>query len=298
MLQNSKAIYETNFKDLKLLKRGKVRDIYDLGKYLLLISTDRLSAFDVVFREPIPNKGIVLNKLSEFWFKKTSNIARNHFISSEVSHYYPQLNKYEEDLKNRSMVVEKTKVIPFEFIVRGHLMGSAYEEYKKDYKVGSYKLEKGLKYGDKLPKPLFTPSTKEEGKHDRNISYEELKDLIGYAKAEEISKVSLSLYEYAYNYALDRGIIIADTKFEFGEIGNEIILIDEIFTPDSSRFILKYDFDRGIVDKSLDKQFVRDYLLSIGWNKEPPPPSLPKEVIEETSKRYLQIYEILTGNNL
>lgn len=297
MIQN-KVIYETNLSGVKLLKRGKVRDIYDLGKHLLLISTDRLSAFDVVFREPIPNKGIVLNKLSEFWFKKTSNIVRNHFISTEVSHYYPELMKYEEELNNRSMIVEKTHVIPFEFIVRGHLMGSAYEEYKKDCKVGSYKLEKGLKYGDKLPKPLFTPSTKEEGKHDRNISYEELKDLIGYAKAEEISKISLNLYEFAYDYALDRGIIIADTKFEFGEIGNEIILIDEIFTPDSSRFILKDDFDKGTVDKSLDKQFIRDYLTSIGWNKEPPPPSLPKEVIEETSKRYLQIYEILTGNNL
>ena len=228
-------------------------------------------------------------------------IACSKYINKDYKNIPVTKNNESIDIKKLAydnLFVEKTKVIPFEFIVRGHLMGSAYEEYKKDYKVGSYKLEKGLKYGDKLPKPLFTPSTKEEGKHDRNISYEELKDLIGYAKAEEISKVSLSLYEYAYNYALDRGIIIADTKFEFGEIGNEIILIDEIFTPDSSRFILKYDFDRGIVDKSLDKQFVRDYLLSIGWNKEPPPPSLPKEVIEETSKRYLQIYEILTGNNL
>jgi len=297
MIQN-KVIYETNLMDIKLLKRGKVRDIYDLGKHLLLISTDRLSAFDVVFREPIPNKGIVLNKLSEFWFNKTSELVRNHFISTLVSNHYPELMKYEEELKNRSMIVEKTKVIPFEFIVRGHLMGSAYEEYKNDCKVGSYMLEKGLKYGDKLPKPLFTPSTKEEGKHDRNITYEELKDLIGEAKAEKFSKISLNLYEFAYNYALNRGIIIADTKFEFGEIENEIILIDEIFTPDSSRFILKDDFDKGRVDKSLDKQFVRDYLTSIGWNKEPPPPSLPKDVIEETSQRYLKIYELLTGNNL
>lgn len=294
----SKVIYETNFADLRLIKRGKVRDIYDLGEHLLVVSTDRLSAFDVVFNEPIPYKGIVLNKLSEFWFSKTSQIIGNHFISSQVTFYYPNLKKYEKEFDDRAMIVKKAKVIPFECIVRGYLMGSAYDEYKREGKVCSYKLEEGLKLGAKLSKPLFTPSTKEEGKHDRNISFEELKNTIGVEKTDTISRISLDLFEFASLYAISKGIIIADTKFEFGEVEDRIILIDEIFTPDSSRFLLKDDYDKGVIDRSLDKQFVRDYLLTIGWNKEPPPPPLTDDVVKETSKRYLEIYKLLTGNDL
>lgn len=293
-----KVIFETDFKDLILLKRGKVRDIYDLGKHLLIISTDRLSAFDVVFNEAIPYKGVVLNKLSEFWFAKTSQILENHFVNSEIVKHYPDLQIYSEELKQRAMLVKKAEIIPFECIVRGYLMGSAYEDYKRRGKVGSVKLMEGLELGSKLKEPIFTPSTKEDLGHDRNISYEEFEEALGSKKASFIKEISIKLFKYASNYSLEKGIIIADTKFEFGEIGGRTILVDEIFTPDSSRFLFKEDYERGVINRSLDKQFVRDYLNRIGWNREPPPPHLSEEVIEETSKRYLEIYNLITGLTL
>ncbi len=289
-------VYSTNFPNLKLLGRGKVRDIYDLGESLLIVATDRLSAFDVVLPNPIPRKGEVLTKISIFWFNQLKDIVDNHLITNDVEKYPDICKKYKDELDGRSMIVKKAKPLPIECIVRGYLSGSGWKDYLTTGKISGIELPKGLKESQKLPEPIFTPSTKEEaGKHDQTIDFEKTKDIIGKDLAEKIRSISIQLYKKASQIADSKGIIIADTKFEFGIYNNDLILIDEVLTPDSSRFWPKSDYQVGRGQKSFDKQYVRDYLLSINWNQKPPAPELPKDVIEMTSKKYLEALEYLTS---
>lgn len=282
--------------DIPFLRKGKVRETYQIDNNLLLVSTDRLSAFDVVFNEGIPNKGAVLNSLSIFWFNRTSEIVKNHFITNAIPASLPNY------LENRSMIVMNAEPIPLECIVRGHITGSAWKEYQKSGTVCGIQLPEGLKNGSELPRPIFTPSTKAETGHDINITEEKAKELIGEDAFNFLKKKSIELYQFGKSHAKKCGLILADTKFEFGYHTNGsghriIIIIDEVLTPDSSRYWLKKEYDEGNL-VSLDKQFVRDYLESTGWNKEPPPPQLPQEVIQKTSERYLQAYKMLTGKDL
>jgi phosphoribosylaminoimidazole-succinocarboxamide synthase len=295
---NLKIVKNPIFPKLKHYKSGKVREVYDLGENILILSTDRISAFDVILNNPIPYKGPVINKLSEFWFTKTSHIIKNHFITADFLSIYRDLLEYYEDLKCRAMIVKKGNVIPFECIVRGYLMGSAYESYLKTKSISDISLGDGFVKGSKLPFVLFTPSTKEDSGHDRNVNYAEFENTLGKEKAKFLKDKSIELFEFVSNCALKKGLILIDTKFEFVEINGELILADEIFTPDSSRFILKEDYDKGCIDLSLDKQYVRNYLLSINWDKTPPSPDLPESVIQETSKRYLEIYKLITDKDL
>jgi len=279
---------------LPLLRKGKVRDTYVLGDNLLMVATDRLSAFDVVFKEGIPRKGEVLNRLSAFWFEKTKKIIRNHFISLAL----PKDKKLPAYLDGRSMMVEKCKPLPIECVVRGHITGSAWKEYQKKQSVCGIHLPAGLKDGDELPNAIFTPSTKAEKGHDENISEEQAKKLVGAGAYETVREKAVELYDFADAYARERGLVLADTKFEFGlDKGGKVILIDEALTPDSSRYWLEEKYDVGILE-SLDKQYVRDYLEATGWNKSPPPPPLPPDVVQKTSERYMQAYEMLTGKKL
>ena len=279
--------------DIPLFRKGKVRDTYELGLDLLMVATDRLSAFDVVFNEGIPHKGEVLNKISMFWFNNTKHITENHFLTDQIPASLPSY------LKGRSMIVKKTEPIMLECVVRGYITGSAWKEYQQKGTVCGISLPAGLKNGSKLPKPIFTPSTKAEaGFHDENISEEKAMEIIGKETYEKIKTKSLELYEFARDYVWERGLVLADTKFEFGYLTNasgkkEIILIDEALTPDSSRYWLREKYDQGVLE-SLDKQFVRDYLEEMKWNKSPPPPALPKEIIEKTSERYLAAYKMIT----
>lgn len=282
---------------LTLVKQGKVRDIYSLGENLLFVATDRISAFDVVLGSEIPDKGKVLNLISAFWFEKTSHIVKNHMVEWDFNKFPEKLKKHEY-LKNRSMIVKKAKPLPVECIVRGYLVGSGYKEYKKQGTVCGIKLPENLKLASKLEEPIFTPSTKAESGHDENISFEKMKEIIGEEKAEKVKEISLSLYKFAYEYAFERGIIIADTKFEFGEVDGEIVLIDEALTPDSSRFWPVESYKEGQNPPSFDKQYVRDYLEEIKWDKNPPAPELPKEVIENTRKKYFEAYYKLTGKKM
>lgn len=282
---------------LTLVKQGKVRDIYSLGENLLFVATDRISAFDVVLGSEIPDKGKVLNLISAFWFEKTSHIVKNHMVEWDFNKFPEKLKKHEY-LKNRSMIVKKAKPLPVECIVRGYLVGSGYKEYQKQGTVCGIKLPENLKLASKLEEPIFTPSTKAESGHDENISFEKMKEIIGEEKAEKVKEISLSLYKFAYEYAFERGIIIADTKFEFGEVDGEIVLIDEALTPDSSRFWPVESYKEGQNPPSFDKQYVRDYLEEIKWDKNPPAPELPKEVIENTRKKYFEAYYKLTGKKM
>jgi len=281
---------------LKLFNKGKVRETYELDGNLLMIATDRLSAFDVVFNEGIPFKGAVLCGLSEFWFSKTRSVTKNHLVSTKLPSTLPAY------LSGRSMIVVKSKPLPIECIVRGYITGSALKEYGKTGKVCGIELPKGMKNGDEFPDPIFTPSTKAElGKHDENITSVQAAELIGKDTFEEVREKAIKLYEFGKAHAKKSGLVLADTKFEFGYLGEgddrEIILIDEAMTPDSSRYWLKEKYDKGVLE-SLDKQYVRDYLEKMNWNKSPPPPALPKEVVENTSKRYLEAYKKLTGSEL
>ncbi len=285
------TIRETSL-DLPLLRRGKVRDTYELGEKLLMVATDRLSAFDVVFNEPIPRKGEVLTKLSAFWFGKTKGIIRNHMVSMTVPAKLPAY------LKGRSMVVERCKPLPLECVVRGHVTGSAWKEYQKSGTVCGIKLPAGLHDGSELPEAVFTPSTKAEKGHDENISEEAARKIAGKDVYELVKEKSVELYDFADAYARERGLVLADTKFEFGlDAKGEVILIDEALTPDSSRYWLEDKYELGMLE-SLDKQYVRNYLEKTGWDKSPPPPALPKEIIAKTTERYLQAYEMLTGKKL
>jgi len=294
----SKAVLSTNFPDLKLFRKGKVRDVYEAGENLLVISTDRISAFDVILPNAIPDKGAILNKISVFWFNFAKDIIPNHFITDNVDEYPANLKKYKEILSGRSMLVKKTKVIPFECVVRGYLAGSAQKEYKKTQSICGIKLPAGLKESDKLPEPIFTPSTKEEHGHDLNISLSYMDERLGKKTSDFIKEVSLRIYKAAASYAEKKGIIIADTKFEFGSDGKEIILIDEVLTPDSSRFWPKADYKPGRAQASYDKQFVRDYLESIKWDKNPPAPNLPEDVIKKTSEKYKEALKVLANISL
>lgn len=296
---NPNIILDTNFPDLKLAKKGKVRDVYDVGEYYLIVSTDRLSAFDVIMGQGIPNKGKVLTKISEFWFNETKNIVRNHVLSTFVDEYPEECRKYRDVLEGRSMLVRKAKVIPIECIVRGYISGSGWNDYQKSGEISGIKLPSELKESEKLPEPIFTPSTKAEiGEHDENISFGQAEKIIDKETLKEVKKATLDVYNHASNYALKKGIIIADTKMEFGLIDDEVILVDELLTPDSSRFWPQDKYVPGETQQSYDKQFVRNYLLSINFNKQPPPPHLPDEIIEKTGEKYLEVLYKLTGEKL
>ena len=283
---------------LKPFKKGKVRDVYEYEENLLIIVTDRISAFDYVLPNPIPYKGVCLTQISKFWFDYFNDIVQNHVISSNISDYPSELEDYNEILDGRSMLVKKADVFPIECIVRGYISGSAWKSYKKDGTVCVIKLPSGMKESDKFQEPLFTPSTKAETGHDINISFEEMEEQIGEINARKLKELSLKIYKTGAEYALKNGIIIADTKFEFGKIGDEIIIVDEILTPDSSRFWPADLYEPGRSQQSFDKQFLRDYLSSTGWDKNSSPPQLPKNIIEETSKKYHEAYEKITGNKL
>jgi len=293
------VLLNTNFPNLKLYAKGKVRDIYEVGDYLLLVSTDRLSAFDVIMSQGIPYKGMVLTKISEFWFNLTKDIIPNHFITTDVNKYPAECKEYSEVLQNRSMLIKKAKVIPIECIVRGYITGSGWKDYKRTGEISGIKLPAGLHESEKFPEPLFTPSTKAEiGDHDENISAEQAVQIVGEENFNAVKSATINIYKKASDYALTKGIIIADTKFEFGKIEGKIILVDEVLTPDSSRFWPFDKYQKGKVQESYDKQFVRDYLLSINFNKQPPPPPLPEDIIRKTSEKYLDIYKKLTGDSL
>lgn len=288
----------TDFEDLKLFRRGKVRDLYDVGEYFLIVSTDRISAFDVVLPTAIPHKGEILNKLSIFWFDFAKELIPNHIVSTNVDEYPALLQKYKTTLQNRSMLVRKATVIPFECVVRGYLAGSGYKEYKEKSSICGVQLPKGLRESDKLPFTVFTPATKEEHGHDVNVNEEYMKKKIGLKMTALIRTISLALYEKAARYAEERGIIIADTKFEFGLDNSRIILIDELLTPDSSRFWPKASYKPGGPQLSYDKQFVRDYLESLDWNKTPPAPLLPDEIVAKTEAKYREALRALTVSNI
>jgi len=293
---DTKIILETHFPTLKLLGRGKVRDIYELGEHLLIVATDRLSAFDVIMPQGIPHKGRVLTQISAFWFQRTADIIENHLVSVNVEDYPDECRPYREQLAQRSMLVRKTQPMPVECVVRGYLSGSGWLEYKESGSVCGIKLSNGLVESDKLPQPIFTPATKAEaGQHDENISFERTAHAVGKERAEQLRDFSMRIYERANAMAEQRGIIIADTKMEFGVREDKLILIDELLTPDSSRFWPRTSYKPGGSQPSFDKQFVRDYLLSIKWNKQPPAPNLPEEVVRVTSEKYLEAYERLAG---
>lgn len=292
----SNIVLRTELKSLTLKGRGKVRDIYDFGDRLLIVATDRISAFDVVMPNPIPDKGRVLTQLSKFWFDLTKGMIPNHVLSTDVRGFPEQCLPHREILENRSMLVVKTEVLPVECIVRGYLSGSGWEEYRKTGAVCGIPLPGGLEESDKLEEPIFTPSTKaEQGLHDENITFEEMEGIVGKDMARQLRSISINVYKKARDYAEERGILIADTKMEFGVKDGKLILIDELLTPDSSRFWPKDGYRPGGSQKSFDKQFLRDYLLSIKWNKTPPAPELPEEVVRKTREKYLEAYERLAG---
>lgn len=293
------VLLQGNFPNLKLVKQGKVREIYDLGEYFLFVVTDRLSAFDVIMAQGIPHKGEVLNKISEFWFNFSKEIIPNHVVSTDVKDFPKECAEYAGVLEGRSMLVKKAEVIPIECIVRGYISGSGWNDYRKTGKISGIELPEGLVESEKLPEPIFTPSTKAEiGEHDENITNDRAREIAGEEIYNKIKSASLNIYKAASEFALSKGIIIADTKMEFGVYDGEVILVDELLTPDSSRFWPLDKYEKGRAQESFDKQFVRDYLLSINFNKMPPPPPLPEDVIRITSEKYLEALGMLTGRKI
>lgn len=289
-------VLETNLEGLKPPRRGKVRDVYDLGDKLLIVATDRISAFDVVLPNAVPEKGRVLTQISKYWFAQTEGIVKNHVISTAVKDFPPVCKPHAAVLEGRSMLVKRTQPLPVECVVRGYLTGSGLKEYKATGSVSGVKLPTGLIEASRLPEPIFTPSTKAEvGEHDENIDFDSVIKLVGKETAEKIKSYTISIYKKACELAEPKGIIIADTKLEFGIYQGEVILIDEVLTPDSSRFWPKNDYKVGVAQKSFDKQFVRDYLLSLAWNQKPPAPVLPEEVVRKTSEKYLEVLRMLTN---
>lgn len=289
---------ETNLEGVRLLSRGKVRDLYDLGDELLIVATDRISAFDSVLPTGIPYKGMVLNKISAYWFNYTKDVIGNHMITIDVSRFPSQLGEHSEILEGRSMLVRKAERIDFECVVRGYLSGSGWKEYLRNGSLCGIKLPSGLRESEKLPEPIFTPTTKAASGHDVNVSEGEVAEAIGKELMEELKERSIRVYEKAFMKAKTKGILIADSKFEFGLMDEELILIDELLTPDSSRFWSLKDYAVGMPQKSFDKQFVRDYLEGVGWNKKPPAPSLPEDIVQRTTQRYSEAYERITGDRL
>lgn len=294
--QTASVIAETNFPGLKLRGRGKVRDLYEVGDKLLIVATDRLSAFDVILPTPIPDKGRVLTQLSLFWFQKLADIVANHVISA--TDFPGELAPFADSLRGRAMLVRRTNPVPVECVVRGYLSGSGWKDYQQTGTVCGILLPSGLRESEPLPQPIFTPATKAASGHDENISFDEMADRIGQPLAEKLRALSLDIYRRAADYAAARGIIIADTKLEFGLSGGEIIWIDEALTPDSSRFWPADRYAPGQAQPSFDKQYVRDYLQRIGWNKQPPAPELPPDVVAGTRGKYREAYERLTGCSL
>jgi phosphoribosylaminoimidazole-succinocarboxamide synthase len=294
----TKVVMQTNIPGARLINRGKVRDIYDAGDNLLIVTTDRISAFDVIMNDGIPFKGIVLNQISKYWFEKTKEIIKNHFISDNVDRFPEVFRKHRDALKGRSMLVRKANPSPVECIVRGYLAGSAWKDYQKTTNLYGHQLPANLKNSSKLPSPIFTPSTKAEEGHDINITYQDMQNIVDPDVSKKIKSYSLAIYKTGVWDAEEKGIIIADTKFEFGLYRGEIILVDEVLTPDSSRFWPASEYEIGKNQPSLDKQYLRDYLESLDWGKTPPPPKLPDEIIENTSKKYQEILKILTGKTV
>lgn len=290
------AVIKTNIPELKLLSRGKVRDMYELDeKSLLIVTTDRMSAFDVILEDPIPNKGVILNQLTLFWMKRFEHLVPNHIIESDVNKYPEFLQKYKEQLEGRSVIVKKAKPLAIECIVRGYLAGSGYKDYQKTGMVCGYKLPEGLTNSSRFAEPLFTPSTKGEvGTHDENISVEQAGKIIGAELCEKVKNLSLAIYSAGRDYAASRGIIIADTKFEFGMVDGVLTLIDEVMTPDSSRFWPAEQYEEGKNQASFDKQYLRDWLEAQVWDKTPPAPRLPEDVAKTTAQKYQTIADILT----
>lgn len=292
----AKLINDTDFiKKYPPFIKGKVRNVYDLGDRLLVISTDRVSAFDVVFPNLIPNKGKVLNSISAFWFDFTKNIVRNHMISTNINEFPEGLKEFNEELEGRSMLVRKLEMVECECVIRGYLEGSGLKEYNRTGSICGIKLPKGLKQADKLPEPIFTPTTKAKTGHDESVTFEVLKDRIGSELAVKLRDASLALFVKASEHAERRGIILADTKLEFGIDNNELIAADEMFTPDSSRFWQMDEYEPGRAQKSFDKQYLREYLETLDWDKNPPAPQLPQEVIARTEAKYIEAYERITG---
>jgi phosphoribosylaminoimidazole-succinocarboxamide synthase len=301
IMAQKNAVLNIELEGLSLFRQGKVRNVYDMGDKLLFVVSDRISAFDVIMSNGIPDKGRLLNSISMFWFDLTRDIIPNHVITADVDEIIsndPSLEKYRELLDGRSMLVKKAEPIPVECIVRGYISGSGWKDYQKTHSVCGIELPAGLKQSEKLAEPIFTPSTKADTGHDENISQDEAREIVGDEVFTFLKEKSLEIYTTARDYALEKGIIIADTKFEFGKIDNEIILMDEILSPDSSRFWPKDDFKPGGPQKSFDKQFVRDYLECLDWDKTPPGPVLADEIVEKTREKYLQAYETLTGKAL
>jgi len=282
---------------IKLFKKGKVRNVFDLGDSLLLVASDRISAFDSVMPNGIPDKGAILTQISLFWFEFTRKIVKNHIVESDFNKFPASLKSFKDKLEKRSVIGKKAKLIPIECVVRGYLSGSGWKDYQKSQSICGIKLPAELSESDKLPGPIFTPTTKAESGHDLNITFKEVMDQVGKETAEFIRNKTIEVYQACADYADKKGIIIADTKFEFGFVGSEIILIDEILTPDSSRFWPKDEYKIGRSQPSYDKQYLRDYLESIKWNKEPPAPNLPAEVIEKTREKYFEAYKLITGKS-
>lgn len=293
-----KLINNTDFIDLPLLIKGKVRNLYKVDDKILIVVTDRISAFDVVFSDLIPNKGRVLNSISEFWFNYTRDIIGNHMMTTDVDTYPLGLSKFKEELQGRSMLVKKVDMVDAECIVRGYLEGSGLKEYNKTGSICGVKLPEGLKQCEKLPEPIFTPTTKAQQGHDESVTFGELADRIGKELTEKLRDVSINLYLKASKHAESKGLILADTKFEFGMSDGELVVADEMFTPDSSRFWDMNEYEAGRAQKSFDKQFVREYLETLDWDKKPPAPRLPQDVIEKTEQKYIEAYEKLTGRKL
>lgn len=302
-----KAVLKTDIKEYPLLARGKVRDVYDLGDLLLIIATDRISAFDWVLPTAIPGKGAILNSMSLFWFNFVRDIIPNHLLSSDVASYPQVLHKYKDDLENRSMLVRKAKRIDLECVARGYLVGSGFKDYKailksnpslKTVDLYGNSIPANLQMADKLPKPIFTPATKEDSGHDENISFGRMAGMVGERLASQLRDATLAIYTKANDYAVKCGIIIADTKFEFGFIDDKLSLIDEILSPDSSRFWPVSSYAPGSNPPSFDKQYLRDWLESVGWDKNSPPPELPRDVVENTLAKYKQAHKILVGRDI
>ena len=292
-----RAVFETNLPGLTLKARGKVRDIYDLGDALLIVASDRISAFDVVMDDPIPDKGKILTQISAFWFERIGDLAPTHLLATEVRKFPAACQPYADLLRDRSMYVTKARVVPFECVVRGYLSGSGWKEYREQGSVCGIRLPRGLVESDRLAEAIFTPATKEEvGTHDQNVSFDRMVSDLGRELAERLRALSLSVYRRARDIAEARGIILADTKFEFGLVGDTVILVDEVLTPDSSRFWPKDAYAPGGPQPSFDKQFLRDYLLAIKWPQQPPPPKLPAEIVGKTRAKYLEAYEKLLGH--
>lgn len=289
-----KPILETNYPDLKLFRKGKVRDVYDLGNEILIVATDRISAFDYIMNEPVPGKGAILSNIAVFWFKHTKHIIQNHFLTNDPENYPEVCSKYKDELIGRSMLVKKTEPLPIEFVVRGYIAGSAWSEYKKNGTCCGISLPAGLVEFQQLPEPIFTPATKAESGHDENISFEQMCDIIGKEDSEYLKSKSIELYQFGHSFLEKKGLILADTKFEFGRNDSgEIILIDEALTPDSSRFWLKSNYSPGVNQINFDKQVLRDYLLSTDWDRNSTPPHLPDEIITKTLEKYNEAFKMI-----